>query len=60
MSDHDEIAFIRLQQECDRLRAENNALRPMVSELQHKLRMAERHHMHEHHPHDLPPETVHG
>jgi uncharacterized protein YlxW (UPF0749 family) len=52
--------ILRLEQENDRLRAENNALRPMVSELQHKLRLAERHHSHEHHPHDLPPDTVHG
>lgn len=31
----------RLTQENDRLRAENSALRPLVSELQHKLRIAE-------------------
>ena len=37
-SDYDEVAVLRLRQECDRLRAENAALRPLVSELQHKLR----------------------
>lgn len=31
----------RLTQENDRLRAENSALRPLVSELQHKLRVSE-------------------
>ena len=43
MSDYDELTIIRLQQENDRLRAENAALRPLVSDLQHKLRLAERH-----------------
>ncbi len=42
-SDYDEVAVLRLRQECDRLRAENAALRPLVSELQHKLRILERH-----------------
>ena len=43
MSDYDELTVIRLQQENDRLRAENAVLRPLVSDLQHRLRMAERH-----------------
>jgi regulator of replication initiation timing len=59
MTDAD-ITIARLQQENDNLRAENNALRPRLSYLEHKLRLAERHHSHEHHPHDLPPDTVHG
>jgi regulator of replication initiation timing len=33
----------RLTQEIDRLRLENAALRPLVSDLQHRLRLAERH-----------------
>ena len=33
----------RLRQENDRLRAENSTLRPLVSELQRKVRLAERH-----------------
>ena len=35
------VDLIRKDQEIDRLRAENAALRPMVSELQHKLRVIE-------------------
>lgn len=35
------IEIERLTQENDNLRAENSALRPLVSELQHKLRVAE-------------------
>ncbi len=42
MSDYDELTVIRLQQENDKLRAENAALRPLVSDLQHRLRLAER------------------
>lgn len=43
MTDYDEIALIRLREENDKLRAENAVLRPMVSDLQHRLRLAERH-----------------
>lgn len=60
MSDYDEITVIRLRQENDRLRAENAALRPRISELEHKLRILAKHHEHEHHPHDLPPNEGHG
>lgn len=49
MTDYDEIALIRLREENDKLRAENAVLRPMVSDLQHRLRLAERH------PHDANP-----
>ena len=35
--------FARLQQENERLWKENNALRPLVSDLQHKLGVAIRH-----------------
>lgn len=35
------VEIERLTQENDRLRAENGALRPLVSELQHKLRISE-------------------
>jgi len=42
VSDYDEMTVIRLQQENDKLRAENAALRPLVSDLQHRLRIAER------------------
>jgi cell division protein FtsB len=40
MSDGDErdVEIARLRQENDRLRAENAALRPRVSELEHKIR----------------------
>lgn len=56
MSDGDErdIEIARLRQENDRLRAENNALRPLVSDLTHRLSILTKHHNHEHHPHDLP------
>lgn len=60
MSDYDEVTVIRLTQENDRLRAENAALRPRVSELEHKLRLLTKHHEHEHHPHDLPGADFHG
>jgi predicted RNase H-like nuclease (RuvC/YqgF family) len=48
MSDESRILVLsveveRLTQENDRLRAENAALRPLVSELQHKLRQVQRH-----------------
>ncbi len=49
MTDYDELTIIRLTQENDKLRAENAALRPLVSDLQHRLRLAERH------PHDANP-----
>jgi regulator of replication initiation timing len=62
MSDGDErdTTIARLTQENDRLRAENGALRPRVSDLEHRLRILTRHHEHEHHPHDLPPSDTHG
>jgi hypothetical protein len=40
VSDYDELTVIRLQQENDKLRAENAALRPLVSDLQHRLRLS--------------------
>ena len=36
------IRVTRLEQENDRLRAENAVLRPRVSELEHRLRLAEK------------------
>jgi hypothetical protein len=36
------VEIERLTQENDRLRTENLALRPLVSELQHKVRILER------------------
>lgn len=48
MTDHDEVALIRLREENNKLRAENAVLRPMISDLQHRLRLAERQ------PHHLP------
>ena len=49
MSDYDELTVIRLQQEVEHLRRENAVLRPLDSDLQHRLRMAARH------PHDAIP-----
>lgn len=60
MTSEDDVEVLRLRQENDRLRAENAQLRPMVSDLQHRLRLLTRHHDHEHHPHDLPPSDTHG
>jgi cell division protein FtsB len=46
------VAIARLEQENERLRAENNALRPLVSDLSHKLRVTEHKCRHcEYHPH---------
>ena len=44
MTDSEAIAAVdalRKDQEIERLRAENSVLRPMVSDLQHKLRVIE-------------------
>ena len=49
MTDYDELTVIRLTQEVEHLRRENAVLRPLVSDLQHRLRLAERH------PHDANP-----
>ena len=35
------VDLVRKDQEIERLRAENSRLRPMVSDLQHKLRVIE-------------------
>jgi cell division protein FtsB len=35
------VDSVRKDQEIERLRAENSALRPLVSDLQHKLRVIE-------------------
>jgi len=38
-----EADYLRLQQENERLWKENSVLRPRVSELEHQLRIAQRH-----------------
>jgi len=55
VSDYDEVTVIRLQQEVEKLRAENAALRPPVFDLQPRLRIAERHSTTA-----LPPRHIHG
>lgn len=62
MSDGDErdTTIARLRQENDRLRAENNEIRPRYAAALSELTRLKRHHDTEHHPHDLPPSDPHG